>query len=69
MAVTLHAVNKGYFDDVEVAKALAVEKQMQAYVKENHAALLGKIEETKEFPADVEKELDAAIEKFKATLA
>src|SRR5512133_406374 len=32
MAITLHAINKGFFDDVEVKKALEVEKQMQNFV-------------------------------------
>jgi F-type H+-transporting ATPase subunit alpha len=68
MAVTLHAVNKGYFDDVEVKRALAVEKQMQSYIGENYAALLNKIETSKELDAQAEQELTQAIEKFKATL-
>ncbi len=69
MAITLHAVNKGFFDDVEVKKALAVEKQMQAFVKEKCAALVARIETSKELDADAERELTEAIEKFKTTLA
>ena len=34
MALTLFAVNNGYFDDVEVKKALAAEKSMRDYVKD-----------------------------------
>ena len=30
MALTLFAVNNGYFDDVEVNKALAFERRMRA---------------------------------------
>ena len=69
MAITLNAINKGFFDDVEVKKALDVEKQMQNFVKQKYAALISKIEETKELDAEAEQELTKAIEAFKATLA
>ncbi|MFZ4535215.1 F0F1 ATP synthase subunit alpha [Propionivibrio sp.] len=69
MAITLHAVNKGLFDDVEVKKALDVEKQMQSFVKEKYAALVSKIETSKELDAEGEQLLTKAIEEFKATLA
>ncbi|WP_263770869.1 F0F1 ATP synthase subunit alpha [Propionivibrio soli] len=69
MAITLHAVNKGFFDDVDVKKALAVESQMQSYIKQKHPAVVEKIETTKELDADAEQALTKAIEEFKATLA
>ena len=69
MAITLHAINKGLFDDVEVKNALAVEKQMQNFVKQKYAALVSKIETSKELDADAELALTKAIEEFKATLA
>jgi len=69
MAITLHAVSKGFFDDVAVKKALATERQMHAFVKQNHAALMERIETSKELDATGEQELSAAIEAFKATLA
>ena len=69
MAVTLHAINKGFFDDVEVKKALDVEKQMQSFIKQKYADLVSKIETTKELDADAEQALTKAIEEFKATLA
>jgi F0F1-type ATP synthase alpha subunit len=52
MAITLHAVNKGLFDDVEVKKALATEKQMHGFVKQKYADLVTKIETTKDLDAD-----------------
>ena len=67
MAVTLYAADKGYFDDVDVKRALECEKAMQDYLKAHHAALLGKMESTKELDADSEKELAAAITAFKST--
>ncbi|MEZ7911101.1 MAG: F0F1 ATP synthase subunit alpha [Propionivibrio sp.] len=69
MAITLHAVNKGLFDDVEVKKALDVEKKMHAYIKQHHAALVEKIESTKALDGDDEQALTKAIEEFKASLA
>lgn len=69
MSITLLAINKGFFDDVEVKKALDVERQMQSYVKQKYATLVGKIEASKELDADAEQELIKAIEEFKATLA
>jgi F-type H+-transporting ATPase subunit alpha len=68
MSITLLAVNKGYFDDIEVKKALDIERQMQNFIKEQHASLIDKIETTKELDADSEQALSKAIEAFKATL-
>ncbi len=68
MSITLLAVNKGYFDGIEVRKALDVERQMQAFVKQKYASLVDKIEATKELDADAEQALSKAIEEFKATL-
>src|SRR5512133_1624870 len=65
MAITLHAINKGFFDDVEVKKALEVEKQMQNFVKSKYKDLFDRIETTKDLNADDEKALVAAIEDFK----
>ena len=65
MAVTLFAVNKGYFDDVPVEKALAFESALRAYLKSKYAALMDNIEKTKDLSADDEKALSAAVEDFK----
>jgi F-type H+/Na+-transporting ATPase subunit alpha len=67
MAVTLFAVNKGYFDDVEVKKALAFESALQGFLKSKHKALLDAIQESKDLSTDNEKALSAAIEEFKST--
>jgi F-type H+-transporting ATPase subunit alpha len=42
---------------------------MQSFVKQKYAALVSKIETSKDLDADAEKELTKAIEEFKATLA
>ena len=69
MSITLLAVNKGYFDGIEVKKALDVERHMQAFIKDKYAGLVDRVEATKELDADSEQELSKAIEAFKATLA
>ena len=66
MAITLHAINKGFFDDVEVKKALETEKHMHGFIKQKYAALVDKIETSKELDAEAEQALTKAIEEFKA---
>jgi F-type H+-transporting ATPase subunit alpha len=65
MVITLYAVEKGYFDDVEVSRALACEHAMQQYVKTKSGDLVDKILTTKELDAEAEKQLAAAIQEFK----
>ena len=65
MALTLFAVNNGYFDDIDVKKALAAERSMRDYVKTNFADLINRIEEKKDLSADDEKLLKSAIEEWK----
>jgi F-type H+-transporting ATPase subunit alpha len=65
MAVSLFAANKGFFDSVEVKKVLAFEAGLHAYMKTKQAALLAKIEETKQLDKDAEAALHAAVEDFK----
>ena len=65
MAVTLFAVNKGYFDDVEVKKALAFESALHAYMKSKHAAIVDKITTSKDLDGEAEKALAGAIEEIK----
>jgi F-type H+-transporting ATPase subunit alpha len=67
MAVTLFCVNKGYFDDVEVKKALSFESALHAYLKSKNKDLMDAINTHKDLSADNEKLLSAAIEAFKST--
>jgi F-type H+-transporting ATPase subunit alpha len=67
MALTLFAVNRGYFDDVPVDKVLAFEGAVTQYMKSQQPALMARIEDTKDLTADDEKALAAAIEDFKKT--
>jgi F-type H+-transporting ATPase subunit alpha len=65
MALTLFAINNGYFDDVEVNRALAFESALKNYIRGQHATILDKIEKNKELDAETEKELVVAIQEFK----
>jgi len=65
MALVLFGVNNGYFDDVDVKKALACEKAMQAYIKDKYAALIDRIESTKDLSKEDEAELHEAVKDFK----
>jgi len=55
MAVTLYAADKGYFDDVEVKRALECEKAMIGYLKANCADLMNKMESTADLDGESEK--------------
>ena len=65
MALTLFAVNNGYFDDVDVKKALAAEKALRDFVKSKYTKLADSIENTKDLSKDDEAELHEAIKDFK----
>jgi F-type H+-transporting ATPase subunit alpha len=63
--VSLFAVNKGFFDDIDVKQVLAFEAGLHSYMKAKQAALLSKIEETKALDKDGEAAMMAAIAEFK----
>jgi F-type H+-transporting ATPase subunit alpha len=65
MALTLFAVNNGYFDDIDVKKALGAEKSMRDHMKSKYAAIVKNMEDKKDLSADEEKALKAAIEDWK----
>jgi F-type H+-transporting ATPase subunit alpha len=65
MALTLFAVNNAYFDDIEVKKALAAEKSMRDYIKGKNAALIDRIESSKDLTKDDEATLHAAMKDWK----
>ncbi len=65
MALTLFAVNNGFFNDIDVKKALAAERSMRDYVKTKYADLIKRIEDKSDLPADDEKALKSAIEDWK----
>ena len=66
MAFTLFGVNNGFFDDVEVKKALAAEKALHKFMQSKYADLTKRIEDTKDLSKDDETALTAAMKDFKA---
>jgi len=69
MAASLFAVNKGYFDDLDVKKVLSFEHGLHQYLKDKHGALISKLEQNKALDKESEAELTGAIEAFKKTFA
>src|SRR5690242_9695883 len=48
IALTLFAVNNGYFDDIDVRKALSAEKSMRDYIKGKSPDLVKRVEDSKD---------------------
>jgi F-type H+/Na+-transporting ATPase subunit alpha len=65
MSIMLFAVNNGYFDDVEVSKALSFEKNLREFAKTKYADLIDRIESTKDLSKDDEAKLHDVIKDFK----
>src|SRR5512136_2206530 len=64
-AVTLFAVNNGYYDDIAVTKALSAERAMRDYLKGKYGDLVDRIESTKDLSKEDEAKLLEAIKDFK----
>jgi len=65
MALTLFAVNNGYFDDIDVKKALAAERSMRDFIKGKYADLVARMEEKKDLSKEDEALLHEAIKDWK----
>ena len=64
LALTLYAIEKGYFDGIPVEKALQTETAMQADIKSRHPDILQKIAETPELTKAIDSELKKALDAF-----
>ena len=56
-------------DDVDVKKILPFEHGLHAYLKDKHAALLSKVEESRALDKDAEATLTQAVADFKKSFA
>ena len=65
MALTLFAVNNGYFDDIDVKKALSAERSMRDYLKGQYADLVNRMETNKDLSKEDETALHDAIKDWK----
>jgi len=66
MAVSLFAADRGYLDDVEMPKIVSFEAAVIAYMASTKAELLAKLNEGG-WNDDLESQLVAALDEFKAT--
>jgi len=66
MALTLWSVNKGFYEDVPVKKALDFEAAFLADVRANNAELLAEVNRTGDLSREHEDVLAKAMESFKA---
>jgi len=69
MAISLHAANKGFLDDVPVNKVLAFESALHAFIRSKYKSLVESITKTLDLSKDDESALTKAIEDFKANSA
>jgi len=67
MALSVFAANEGFLADVAVNKVLDFEAALHAYFGAEHKALVDKINVTADYNGEIEGQLRAGIEKFKAT--
>ncbi|MGZ8203659.1 MAG: F0F1 ATP synthase subunit alpha [Burkholderiales bacterium] len=67
MALTLFGVNGGYFDDIDVRKALSAERSMRDYIKGKYPDLVKRIEDTKNLTKDDEEKLQNAMKDWKTS--
>ena len=70
MGLSLFAINKGYFDDVEVGDVLNVEKELQTFFEADKElkSLLEKIQKSEKLDENTESSLAKGIEEFKKTI-
>ena len=69
MALTLYAANNGYFDDIEVSKALDAEKALREFAKSKQPGLVEEIERDKKYSKEIEAKLKSLLEDFKKNYA
>jgi F-type H+-transporting ATPase subunit alpha len=60
-------VNGGYFDDIDVRKALSAERSMRDYIKGKYADLVKRIEDTKDLSKEDEDKLQGAMKDWKTS--
>ncbi len=67
MAISLFAVDRGYIDDVELAKVGDFEAALHSYMASSQKALVDKINEAGDLDDAIEAALKSALESFKTT--
>jgi F-type H+-transporting ATPase subunit alpha len=67
MAISLFAVDRGYIDEVELAKVGDFEAALHSYMASSHKALVDKINEAGDLNDEIESGLKSALDSFKST--
>jgi F-type H+/Na+-transporting ATPase subunit alpha len=67
MALTLFAVNNGYFDDIDVHKALSAERSMRDGIKGKYPDLAKRIEDTNDLSKGDAEQLQQAMKDWKSS--
>jgi F-type H+-transporting ATPase subunit alpha len=65
MALILFAANNGFFDDIDLKKALGAEKSLRDYIKGKYGDLMKRIEDTKDLTKDDEQKLTESMKDWK----
>ncbi|HMT03859.1 MAG TPA: F0F1 ATP synthase subunit alpha, partial [Burkholderiales bacterium] len=65
MAITLYAVNNGYYSDIPVNKALAFEREFLDYIRTNSPNVLSNIEKTNDLSKADEEIIKKSLVEFK----
>ncbi|MBE9525954.1 MAG: F0F1 ATP synthase subunit alpha [Proteobacteria bacterium] len=66
LAISLFAANKGFLDDIEVAKIVDFELALQDYLKANNSDLINQINESGDYNNEIEQALNDAVVNFKS---
>ncbi len=69
MAVSLFAVDRGYLDDVDIAKVVSFEGALQTYMDSDHKDLMERINDGGDWNDEVEAALAKALDDFKSNHA
>ncbi len=67
LAISVYAAEKGYLDDIPVAKILSYESGLHAFMHTNHGALMQDIVNTGNWDDKIEATFKAALDEFKKT--
>jgi F-type H+-transporting ATPase subunit alpha len=63
----VYAAEKGYLDDLPIAKILPFEAGLHAYMASTYGALMDKIVATGDWNDDIEGQFKQALDEFKKT--
>nr|WP_255556224.1 MULTISPECIES: F0F1 ATP synthase subunit alpha [unclassified Gilliamella] len=66
-SIVLYAAERGYLEDVELAKVLSFETALLAYAHSQYADFVKLIDETGNYNDEIESKLKAMLESFKST--